>query len=76
MAEALPAQLLQPHDVDVTALAGNDLIGFGTGIYFGKHHKSLLQFVDSLPLLNTKALIFSTRGPAASDGFIDRSKTN
>lgn len=62
MAETLHAELLQPRDVDVTALAGYDLIGFGAGIYFGKHHKSLVQFVDSLPVLNTKAFIFSTRG--------------
>ena len=26
-----------------------DLIGFGSGIYFGKHHKKLLKFIDEIP---------------------------
>jgi flavodoxin len=40
-----------------------DLIGFGSGIYYGRHHKSLLDFVERLPTLgNKKAFIFSTSG--------------
>jgi hypothetical protein len=30
-------------------LAEYDLIGFGSGIYYGKHHKTLLDFVAGLP---------------------------
>ncbi len=44
-------------------LAEYDLIGFGSGIYFGKYHRSLLELVDKLPMLeNKKAFIFSTSG--------------
>jgi len=39
------------------------LIGFGSGIYFGKHHKNLLNLVDKLPKLDgKKAFIFSSSG--------------
>ena len=44
-------------------LATYDLIGFGSGIYFGKHHKTLLQFVEMLPpVTQKKAFVFSTCG--------------
>ncbi|MDI9594350.1 MAG: flavodoxin, partial [Atribacterota bacterium] len=39
------------------------LIGFGSGIYSGKHHKILLDLADKLPqVTNQKAFIFSTYG--------------
>jgi len=63
MANILDADLLQMKQVDASVLEQYDLIGFGSGIYFGKHHKSLLDFVDMLPMLrNKKAFIFSTSG--------------
>jgi len=63
MANILDADLLQMKQVDASMPEQYDLIGFGSGIYFGKHHKSLLDFVDMLPMLrNKKAFIFSTSG--------------
>ncbi|NWF78332.1 MAG: flavodoxin family protein [Chloroflexi bacterium] len=63
MANALAAQLLQVNEADASMLERYDLIGFGSGIYFGKHHESLLDFVDRLPILrNKKAFVFSTSG--------------
>jgi len=63
MSNTLNADLLQVGQVEVSAPAEYDLIGFGSGIYFGKHHKSLLAFVDKLPTVeNKKAFIFSTSG--------------
>jgi len=63
MADILDADLLQVKQVDANMLEQYDLIGFGSGIYFGKHHESLLDFVDKLPLIrNKKAFIFSTSG--------------
>jgi flavodoxin len=63
MANILDADLLQVEQADASILEQYDLIGFGSGIYFGKHHKSLLDFVETLPMLrNKKAFIFSTSG--------------
>jgi flavodoxin len=63
MANTLDAALLEVKQTDARMLEQYDLIGFGSGIYFGKHHGSLLDFVDRLPVLrNKKAFIFSTSG--------------
>jgi flavodoxin len=64
IAAILHAQVCTPDDVDAAVLGDCDLIGFGSGIYYGKHHQSLLDFVDNLPLLNKHAFVFSTRGGA------------
>ena len=63
MAEELKADLTPTGDAKPETLMTGDLIGFGSGIYFGKHHKTLLQFVEMLPpLTQKKAFVFSTCG--------------
>jgi flavodoxin len=63
MANILDADLLYVEQADASMLEQYDLIGFGSGVYFGKRHKSLLDFVDNLPMIkNKKAFIFSTSG--------------
>jgi len=63
MANVLGADLMRVAQVDINMLAEYDLIGFGSGIYFGKYHKSLVELVDKLPRLeNKRAFIFSTSG--------------
>ena len=63
MANILDADLTQPKQADAAKLEKYDLIGFGSGVYFGKHHTSLLDFVDGLPMArDKKAFIFSTSG--------------
>jgi flavodoxin len=63
MANVLDADVLEVKQAGASVLERYDLIGFGSGIYFGKHHESLLHFVDGLPMLrNKKAFIFSTSG--------------
>jgi len=63
MANALGADLLRVEQADINMLSAYDLIGFGSGVYFGKYHKSLLELIDRLPVLeNKKAFIFSTSG--------------
>ena len=62
MAAVLHAEVVSPGDVNDGELGGYDLIGFGSGIAFGKHYKGLLKLVDKLPVLSTKAFVFSTRG--------------
>jgi flavodoxin len=52
-----------PAEVDSNGLSEYDLVGLGSGIYFGKHHTVLLDFADKLPQVTSKkAFIFSTSG--------------
>lgn len=63
MANVLEAKLLKPYEVNIDALAEYELIGFGSGIYFYKHHKNLFDLIGKLPnFKNKKAFIFSTSG--------------
>ena len=63
IAKVLDAPIKSPTEVDSASLSSYGLIGFGSGIYFGKHHKTLLQLADKLPqVTNQQAFIFSTSG--------------
>ncbi len=64
MAEAIDADLRKVGAVKPAMLEDYDLIGFGSGIFYGKHHKTLLDFVASLPPQKKDAFIFSTSGAA------------
>ena len=60
-AKVLDAQIKTPQQINPEELQEYSLIGFGSGIYDGKHHKSLLDLADKLPqVTNKKAFIFST----------------
>ena len=60
-ANVLNAQIKTPQQIDPEELQEYDLIGFGSGIYGGKHHKLLLNLADNLPqVTNRNAFIFST----------------
>jgi len=62
-ARTLNSEVKTPQEVNPADLSEYDLIGFGSGIYFGKHHKSLLELADKLPQVTSKkAFIFSTSG--------------
>jgi flavodoxin len=63
IAAALDAEVKTPDQVTPYSIADYDLVGFGSGIYLGKHHQSLLELADKLPqATNKKAFIFSTSG--------------
>jgi flavodoxin len=62
MAKVLDAQVKTPEQTNPNELQQYDLIGFGSGIYAGRHHRTLRKFADELPkVANKKAFIFSTR---------------
>ncbi len=61
MGEYMGGDVFRVDDIDVSILHDYDIIGFGSGIYFGKHHKSLLEFIDDIEKLEKKTFIFSTR---------------
>jgi len=63
MAQAIGAECKEVSQADPMEIAGCDLIGFGSGIYFSSHHKELLAFVTRIQSLKGKAVfVFSTSG--------------
>jgi flavodoxin len=63
IAGPLNAEIKTPQEIDPNGLSEYDLLGFGSGVYFGKLHKSLLELADKLPqVTDKKAFIFSTSG--------------
>ena len=63
IAETLKCEMLKAETVDVDTLKNYSLIGFGSGIYAGKFHKSMIKLIDALPNeLGKKAFVFSTSG--------------
>ncbi len=63
MAAVLDATVVAPNNADPATLAGADLIGFGSGVYHGKHHSALLALAGRLPeSQGQRAFLFSTSG--------------
>lgn len=61
-ANTLDAEMKTPPEVNPNGLSEYDLIGFGSEIYWLKHHELLLDLADKLPqVTHKKAFIFSTR---------------
>ena len=42
IADELKTKMVKPSDEEASKWEEYDLIGFGSGIYFGKHHESIL----------------------------------
>jgi flavodoxin len=62
-AKVLDAEIRTPQQIGPEELQRYDLIGFGSGIYSGRHHELLLDLADELPMVDDKkAFLFSTCG--------------
>jgi flavodoxin len=69
IAQVLDAPLKTPQQTNPDELDEYDLIGFGSGIYGEKHHKTLLDLAETLPpTTNKNTFIFSTHGAPAITG--------
>lgn len=63
LANTLNAGLAQPEEVTSDMLANYDLIGFGSGVYFGRFYKKMRNCIKQLPPFeNKKAFVFGTYG--------------
>ena len=63
IAKSLNADMVKAKDLNSDNLNSYDLIGFGSGIYMSKFHKSITDLIDNMPMLsNKKAFVFSTSG--------------
>lgn len=63
MARELGTKIIKPERFLSEDLDKYELIGFGSGIYYGRHHEAIFNLIKELPLQNKKsAFIFSTAG--------------
>lgn len=65
MAAALKAEVVSPEEFPYTSLEGAGLIGFGSGVYYGRMHEKLFEWVRGLPDakgIQCPAFVFSTSG--------------
>ncbi len=59
----LDAELLKSQNTKRKNIDSYELIGFGSGIYYGKFHQDLYSFIHNLPeQKGKKSFIFSTTG--------------
>lgn len=69
MADVLGAEVVTPEAVAAGGLDGCGIVGFGSGVYYGRMHESLFDFVRRLPdagavdeVAAPRAFVFSTSG--------------
>ena len=63
IAEELEAEIVQVDQAKADTVTTYDLVGFGSGIYGMKLHKTITQFAEALPVVTEKqAFVFSTSG--------------
>lgn len=62
ISKAIGADLTKVGDYKEDMLEQYDLIGFGSGVYFGKHHKAILDLVEKSDFKNKPVFVFSTSG--------------
>ena len=61
--KTLGADIVRSVDTTLPDLKEYDLVGFGSGIYYGKFHDSLYRAVEDLTdQKGKKAFVFSTTG--------------
>ncbi|MHA2395648.1 MAG: flavodoxin family protein [Candidatus Thorarchaeota archaeon] len=67
-ARVLNAEIQTTSQLDPEELKVHDLVGFGSGIYGEKHHRTLLELADKLPQVTDKrAFLFSTSAIMGKD---------
>lgn len=62
MAEAAPVTITDIENAPKYNFNDYDIVGFGSGIYYGKHDKKLMEFVDKFCDTKAYAFVFSTSG--------------
>jgi flavodoxin len=65
IADVLGAVVVPPEEVPHTSLEEYDLVGFGSGVYYGRFHEALFDWLRGLPektLVEKPAFVFSTSG--------------
>ena len=73
MAGPLGAELLTVEEAMTVDGQALDLVGFGSGIYFGRHHASLFDLVQKWKSMPRRCFVFSTAGISSLSGLWHRS---
>jgi flavodoxin len=70
ISEVLGADLMEAKEVDPSVIAGYELVGFGSGIFYSKFHARLLKLMEAMPPSKSRAFIFSTSGFGTTDSHV------
>ncbi len=63
IAKKLQADLYLTDEVKTVPLSEYEVIGIGTGIYYGKPHRKIHSFLNNLPIFNgQRSFLFTTSG--------------
>ncbi len=62
MANAIGAEILPVQQADAAAIESADLIGLGSGVYYGKFGKKMIDMILKNEWMGKKAFLFSTSG--------------
>ena len=62
MSEVAPLTVVELENVKNYNLAEYDIVGFGSGIYAGKHDKELIEFIQTLSDKPAYSFVISTSG--------------
>jgi flavodoxin len=62
MAGAIGAELLTISQARELEFPGWDVLGLGSGIFFGKHHRQLLEFAEQSREIPNECFVFSSAG--------------
>ena len=71
MAEVAPMDIISVADAPKYNFHDYDIVGFGSGIYYGKHDKRIMEFVEKVCDKKAYTFVFSTSG---SIGFLKNNK--
>lgn len=70
MAEELQADIFSADELKNLDVSAYDLVGLGSGVYFGRHHASIMNLAEKLRgAKNKRFFIFSTSG--SPEGFFN-----
>lgn len=62
MSEVAPATVIDIDYAKFYKLSDYDIVGFGSGIYFGRHAKELFELIKASHTKNKYCFVFSTSG--------------
>lgn len=62
IADGLGAEVRRPWEVSADELGRYELVGLGSGIYYGRHHSSLFKLVRRARLIGVRAFVLYTSG--------------